>query len=210
MGLRHGPNITHEDKNFRDIPGHGCKPYSCKLIVQCQHVLWETSLCRKGGQFDRCSTLSEEFRLHFCTCDGCHGSAVWNSSLTLTRIFFFRNTPGGFKQREPTRLMFFGQQLHLNNVGNTENVTLRRHGGLEDRHGLEASSYLLSFPVLWPQQTSNLLSFCFLVLKGGKLYTEFRGHCDGLREELNLGPEVVEIWNVESFVVFVIEHRKLL
>lgn len=168
MGLRHGPNITYEDKNFRDVPGHGCKPYSCKLIVQCQHVLRETSLCRKRGQSDRCSTLSEEFRIHFCTCYGCHGSAVWNSSLMLTSIFFFGNTPGGFKQTEPMSLMFFGQQLHLNNVGNTENVTLRRHGSL-DRHGLEAPSYFLSFPVLWAQKASNLLSLCFLVLKVGNI-----------------------------------------
>ena len=38
MVLRDGPNITHGDRNFRDVSGHGCKPHSPgKLIALCQH-----------------------------------------------------------------------------------------------------------------------------------------------------------------------------
>lgn len=56
MVLRKGPNITHGDKNFRDVQGTGAGPdFPGKLITQCQHrwglnipcVLQGTSLCRK-------------------------------------------------------------------------------------------------------------------------------------------------------------------
>lgn len=69
-----------------------------KLITQCQHqwglkhsphAAGVPAYVGKRGQHDRYSTLNDQFRVHFCTCDGCHRSAVGNSSLILTSKFFF-------------------------------------------------------------------------------------------------------------------------
>lgn len=86
-----------------------------KLITQCQyqwglkhslHAAGVPAYVGKGGQHDRYSTLNDKFRVHFCTCDGCHRLAVGNSLLILTSKFFFINTQA-FSNRHSHRVSCF-------------------------------------------------------------------------------------------------------
>lgn len=115
MVLRKGPNITHGHKNFRDVQGTVAGPdFLGELITQCQHQWGENipACCRgpayagKRGQHNRCSTLNDDFRIYLCTWDGCHRSAVGNSSLILTSKFFFIYTQG-FSNRHRQRVSCF-------------------------------------------------------------------------------------------------------